>query len=347
MKTLLRHALVLSLLLSLSLESKAHKLVEYNNNGLFNNVPWTPLQLGVWPGVQLFGKSDTCGLSFFLLAESVETQNYGMQIAPFTMRKGNYGLNMAIISLDGQNYGLQLALFTGGKENNGAAIGVFTYASVNSGMQLGISNTAVSRGNSGFQVGLYNQAESGLQIGLLNYNPNANIKCLPFFNYLKPLKPGDGIPLRDNENTPVYFNSVTKNHDKLVIEAIMRACLKDKDYSVPVPNKEYRQKLELPFGQWREFHLMSPSERTELSRQFNVDGENIDLKYTATGFHLKLKAEPNGTNTYIVKGVGIEFFGYFNFQYKFNFIITDKQIIDQSTRQDFFTDEELKLSTLI
>lgn len=99
MKTLLRHALVLLLLVSLSLESKAHKIVEYNNNGLFNNVPWTPLQLGVWLGVQLFGKSDTCGLSFFLLAESEESQNYGMQIAPFTMQKGNSGNHLTARSL--------------------------------------------------------------------------------------------------------------------------------------------------------------------------------------------------------------------------------------------------------
>ena len=194
MRTLSHYLLMLSLLVGLSCESTAGELIGVDDIGLFN-VSWTPLQLGIFPGLQLFGKSDTCGLSLFLLADSGSTNNYGMQIAPLILRrKCNYGLSMAIFSLFGENnYGMQLALITYGKENKGAAVGFYTVTQVNNGLQLGILTESVSRtetasrSNFGVQIGMYNKAESGLQFGLLNYNPNANIKYLPFFNYLKPL----------------------------------------------------------------------------------------------------------------------------------------------------------------
>lgn len=182
MRTLSHYLLMLSLLVGLSWESTA--------GGLIENVSCTPLQLGIFPGLQLFGESDTCGLSLFLLLDGESTNNYGMQIAPVTVSRlssdCNYGLNMAIFSACGENYGMQLGLIPYEKENKGAAVGFYTVALVNNGLQLGIHTEAASRSNFGVQIGLYNEAESGLQFGLLNYNPNANIKFLPFFNYLKP-----------------------------------------------------------------------------------------------------------------------------------------------------------------
>ena len=41
-------------------------------------------------------------------------------------------------------------------------------------------------GNSGsniLQIGAFNSANDGLQIGLLNYNPNALIPWMPLFNF--------------------------------------------------------------------------------------------------------------------------------------------------------------------
>ena len=83
-------------------------------------------------------------------------------------------------------------------DNNGISLGGINLLENNAGVSIGIVNRMIAGGgksngvsigvanislNNTFQLGIYNQAESGLQIGLLNHNPNAAIPWLPFFNY--------------------------------------------------------------------------------------------------------------------------------------------------------------------
>jgi hypothetical protein len=98
----------------------------------------------------------------------------------------NNGLAAGIFNLGVRNNGVKLGIVNLFEENPGIFIGVLNCkvfphrAETLSGTSVGIVNISIKNT---FQLGIYNQAESGLQIGLLNHNPNAAIPWLPFFNY--------------------------------------------------------------------------------------------------------------------------------------------------------------------
>jgi len=155
-----------------------------------HDIRYTPLQLGIMPGMQVFDiGTANCGVSVFMLGSfAYHTSNFGIQTAPlFTFVTANYGLETALISACSENDGVNIGLFGGEGENNGLALSFFNYSDYrNSGLQLSFINQSYSWWeNYGGQIGVFNIADSGWQFGLLNYNRGAAIKVLPLFNFFQ------------------------------------------------------------------------------------------------------------------------------------------------------------------
>ena len=123
---------------------------------------------------------------------------YGASINVFSLLNENNGLSLGLLNM-GNNNGITLGLCNLVIDNNGISLGVINLLENNAGISIGIINRMIAAGggkssgtsivvaniskNNIFQFGIYNQSESGLQIGLLNYNPNALIPWLPLFNF--------------------------------------------------------------------------------------------------------------------------------------------------------------------
>lgn len=176
------------------------------------NVRWTPVNIVAFP-IALFypGETEVRGILFSLGMGMSEKNVYGVNLGIATLLTGKcYGVSINIISVL-ENNGLSLGLLNLHKnngmawglcnlivDNNGISLGGINLLENNAGVSIGIVNRMIAGGgksngvsigvanisqNNTFQLGIYNQAEGGLQIGLLNYNPNAAIPWLPFFNY--------------------------------------------------------------------------------------------------------------------------------------------------------------------
>ena len=122
---------------------------------------------------------------------------YGASINVFSLLNENNGLSLGLLNM-GNNNGITLGLCNLVIDNNGISLGVINLLANNAGISMGVINRMIDGGgkssgtsigvaniskNNIFQFGIYNQSESGLQIGLLNYNPNALIPWLPLFNF--------------------------------------------------------------------------------------------------------------------------------------------------------------------
>ena len=183
---------------------------------LFGGGNWTPINIMAVPVISLVApdKTDVYGLFLapgFGWCESVYGVNlgivtmvlekgYGVSVAVGSCIKENNGVAIGIFHMDGDNNGLAAGIFNLGVRNNGVKLGIVNLFEENPGIFIGVLNckvfphraetlsgTSVGIVNisikNTFQLGIYNQAEGGLQIGLLNHNPNAAIPWLPFFNY--------------------------------------------------------------------------------------------------------------------------------------------------------------------
>ena len=185
----------------------------------FGGGNWTPINIMAVPVISLVApdNTDVYGLFFapgFGWCESVYGVNLG--IATLTMKK-SYGVSAAVGSLIRENNGAAIGIFHMDYDNNGLAAGIFNLGVRNNRVKLGIVNlfednagicigvlnckafpqkaealsgtsvgiVNISKKNT-FQLGIYNQAQGGLQIGLLNHNPNALIPWMPFFNWSTP-----------------------------------------------------------------------------------------------------------------------------------------------------------------
>ena len=184
-----------------------------------HNVRWTPVNIVAFP-IALFNPGDTevRGILFSLGMGMSEKNVYGANLGTATLLTGEfYGIAINVFSVLKENNGISLGVGTVGVNNNGVLAGIFASGQDNVGISLGIINLwgnnagvlvgvfnykieheetshgvaigviNISKKNT-FQLGIYNQAESGLQIGLLNHNPNAAIPWLPFFNYSSDTK---------------------------------------------------------------------------------------------------------------------------------------------------------------
>ena len=176
-------------------------------------VKWTPVNIVSFP-IAIFNPGET-EVRGILLSPGVgmsEKDVYGINLGIATLLTGKcYGASINVFSLLKENNGLSLGLFnmcsnngiTLGLcnlviDNNGISLGVINLLENNAGISIGVINRMIAGGgkssgtsigvaniskNNIFQFGIYNQSESGLQIGLLNYNPNALIPWLPLFNF--------------------------------------------------------------------------------------------------------------------------------------------------------------------
>ena len=130
--------------------------------------------------------------------------NYGIQVSAASLTNHNYGLMIGLENCTGvdENYGLKVGLFNiSGKFNKGQFAGIDFFEYLHIGIinyhapwQIGLINASEK---CFFQVGLFNAAgkegeNTNFQIGLLNYNENALIKWMPFFNF--------GFEKEKNEN---------------------------------------------------------------------------------------------------------------------------------------------------
>ena len=109
--------------------------------------------------------------------------NDGISAGIFTIG-GNRGIILGLCNLVIDNDGISLGIINLWGNNAGVLVGVFNYKlehkETSHGVAIGVIN--ISKKNT-FQLGIYNQAEGGLQIGLLNHNPNALIPWMPFVNW--------------------------------------------------------------------------------------------------------------------------------------------------------------------
>ena len=176
-------------------------------------VKWTPVNIVSFP-IAIFNPGET-EVRGILLSPGVgmsEKDVYGINLGIATLLTGKcYGVSISFFSLLKENNGLSLGLFnmcsnngiTLGLcnlviDNNGISLGVINLLENNAGISIGVINRVIAGGgkssgtsigvaniskNNIFQFGIYNQSESGLQIGLLNYNPNALFPWMPLFNF--------------------------------------------------------------------------------------------------------------------------------------------------------------------
>ena len=176
-------------------------------------VKWTPVNIVSFP-IAIFNPGET-EVRGILLSPGVgmsEKDVYGINLGIATLLTGKcYGASINVFSLLNENNGLSLGLLNMGNnngitlglcnlviDNNGISLGVINLLENNAGISIGVINRMIAGGgkasgtsigvaniskNNIFQLGIYNQSESGLQIGLLNYNPNALIPWLPLFNF--------------------------------------------------------------------------------------------------------------------------------------------------------------------
>lgn len=148
-------------------------LGQFLGGGLLHDIKWTPLQISIWP--------------LHLCSPCCKPVVYGLAVSPGWLGVASkvYGISCgSFFFLQGENYGVTTGLFTAGGINNALSCGIFNYWEKNNGISIGLANIVVRRyGWNTLQIGVFNKANNGLQIGLLNYNPNALIPWMPLFNF--------------------------------------------------------------------------------------------------------------------------------------------------------------------
>ena len=197
---MLKKILLLAVLTLFSCNLFAHG-EQFFGTGIIRDAKWTPLQISVWP-VHL------C---------SPRTDVYGLAVSPGLIGFGNrvYGISGGLIFFQGANYGVTTGILSCGVQNNALSLGVFNSWKKNNGVSIGVANFVHDQGSDGIsrntlQIGVFNQANSGLQIGLLNYNPNALIPWMPLINFVIPRSVESS--LKELKERPCPFDYHIKKH---------------------------------------------------------------------------------------------------------------------------------------
>ena len=166
--------LLLAILSFFPLNVHAHGEQLFGIGVLVKNVEWSPVQISIWP-VHLCNP---------------RSEIYGVLLSPgiFGFAQKVYGVSCGSIVMMAENNGLATNIYSYGAKNNGLAVGLFNTWERNNGVSIGIANfiNDEKEGKNTLQIGVFNQANSGLQIGLLNYNPNALIPWMPLINWVTP-----------------------------------------------------------------------------------------------------------------------------------------------------------------
>ena len=170
---------------------------EFDSKGVISGWKFAPVQVGVgiFESANLFD-ADSVALFSIGLA-GIQQRSSIISVGGITELENNYGIQVSAASLTDRNYGLMIGLlenYTDVNENYGIKIGItnssgkfakfqllgidfFDY------LQVGFLNGHTYIDNV-LQIGIFNTTSNGgVQLGLLNYNENALIKWMPFFNF--------------------------------------------------------------------------------------------------------------------------------------------------------------------
>ncbi|MBR2438877.1 MAG: hypothetical protein IKB25_01680 [Lentisphaeria bacterium] len=169
----------------------------FDGKGVIPGWKFAPVQVGVgiFESANLFDADSVALLSIGLLG--IQQYSSIISVGGITELENNYGIQVSAASLTDRNYGLMIGLlenYTDVNENYGIKIGItnssgkfakfqllgidfFDY------LQVGFLNGHTYIDNV-LQIGIFNTTSNGgVQLGLLNYNENALIKWMPFFNF--------------------------------------------------------------------------------------------------------------------------------------------------------------------
>jgi hypothetical protein len=171
---------------------------DFDKKGLIHSWKFSPLQVGVgiFDSANLFD-ADSIALFSFGFA-GIQQHSSIISFGGITELKNNYGIQVSAASLTDRNYGLMIGFFLGNctdvNKNHGIKIGITNISGKFAKFQLlgidffdylqvGFLNGHTYIDNV-LQIGIFNATlNGGVQIGLLNYNENALIKWMPFFNF--------------------------------------------------------------------------------------------------------------------------------------------------------------------
>ena len=170
---------------------------EFDGKGVISGWKFAPVQVGVgiFESANLFDADSVALLSIGLLG--IQQYSSIISVGGITELKNNYGIQVSAASLTDRNYGLMIGLLencTDVNENYGIKIGItntsgkfakFQLLGIDffDHLQVGFLNGHTYIDNV-LQIGIFNATSNGgVQIGLLNYNENALIKWMPFFNF--------------------------------------------------------------------------------------------------------------------------------------------------------------------
>ena len=187
---------LLLIILSLVVVSSAFA-GEFDSKGVISGWKFAPVQVGagIFESANLFDADSVALLSIGLLG--IQQYSSIISLGGMTRLENNYGIQVSAASLTDRNYGLMIGLLencTDVNKNYGIKIGLFNMSGKIAKFQLlgidffdylqvGFLNGHTYIDNV-LQIGIFNATlNGGVQIGLLNYNENALIKWMPFFNF--------------------------------------------------------------------------------------------------------------------------------------------------------------------
>ena len=170
---------------------------EFDGKGVISGWKFVPLQVGagIFESANLFDADSVALLSIGLLG--IQQYSSIISVGGITELKNNYGIQVSAASLTDRNYGLMIGLLencTDVNKNYGIKLGITNVSGKFAKFQLlgidffdylqvGFLNGHTDIDNV-LQIGIFNTTSNdGVQIGLLNYNENALIKWMPFFNF--------------------------------------------------------------------------------------------------------------------------------------------------------------------
>ena len=170
---------------------------EFDSKGVISGWKFAPVQVGagIFESANLFDADSVALFSIGLLG--IQQYSSIISVGGITELKNNYGVQVAAASLTDRNYGLMIGLLencTDVNKNYGIKIGITNISGKFAKFQLlgidffdylqvGFLNGHTYIDNV-LQIGIFNATSNGgVQFGLLNYNENALIKWMPFFNF--------------------------------------------------------------------------------------------------------------------------------------------------------------------
>ena len=168
-----------------------------DGKGVISGWKFAPVQVGVgiFESANLFDADSVALFSIGLLG--IQQYSSIISVGGITELKNNYGIQVSAASLTDRNYGLMIGLLencTDVNKNYGIKIGITNISGKFAKFQLlgidffdylqvGFLNGHTYIDNI-LQIGIFNTTlNGGVQFGLLNYNENALIKWMPFFNF--------------------------------------------------------------------------------------------------------------------------------------------------------------------